>query len=583
MDEKVIATTAAELTDVDEIAREPRDNVREKNGASATTTALLSDESNCFADESASCKPDKNLTAAIWTIVCGVALPCKSTTPNVTHAASHSQSVAGIPVIVVSAVLLWLVLSNRVHPKTGLPELQSPVEHDRCSGFIDCVGYARHHAGPAYYVDGNPSTITTIASWTSRVIPYLTSSIMALVAFFAARRIVTKSNHGADADLLSPEQLTLLIDLLGGKGIEPLKDTILHRWAHKKKLVDPVPMAFSALLTITLLGQVALCTSATWMLTIDRLTIPLVDTWFGIATAPASITQLLTVDEWYEKQASSTVGGHSLGFVPSDPTATDAGFMSSRVLNASMCPDGPGGFAAMAGAEWMSCNINWDESNGAGDYYTWLQGVDDAIKVLQDATFEPSNVSSYPANYTAGNVLREWDGPVYYYLDNPRARAGVDYKAKTLAISTQCSPMTIQCLRNETWPQNRWGNFSCSPGFAANFSFSGVSQLPDWDDPSLNPVGANTYLPTPAVGLAFSKDADFSNRVGAFNSSLSYDGTHRSVEGASGYEFLFPQNPLHFLAWAQGFPSLTAEQFATTNASGNPLLADHQVSRLEQA
>lgn len=154
-----------------------------------------------------------------------------------------------------SIVLIWLVLSNSVSPRVGLSELRTPTEDTPCTGFIDCVSYTRHHAGPAWYVDANPSTITTIASWTSRVIPYLTSSIMALVAFFAARKIVTKSRDGSEADLPSPEQLTLLIGLLGGAGFEPLKDTIMHRWAHKTKLVDPIPLAFSALLVITLLGS----------------------------------------------------------------------------------------------------------------------------------------------------------------------------------------------------------------------------------------------------------------------------------------------------------------------------------------
>lgn len=154
----------------------------------------------------------------------------------------------------VSIVLIYLVLAYRVVPQTGLPELSLPVDHTRCTGFTECISYARHRAGPVWYVDGNPSTITTIASWTSRVIPYLTSSIMALVAFFAARKIVTKSNQGNGDDLPSPEQLTLLIGLLGGSTLEPLKDTIVHRWAHKTKLVDPIPLAFSALLVITSLG-----------------------------------------------------------------------------------------------------------------------------------------------------------------------------------------------------------------------------------------------------------------------------------------------------------------------------------------
>jgi hypothetical protein len=54
---------------------------------------------------------------------------------------------------------------------------------------------------------------------------------MALVAFFAARCIVTKSKKSTGDALPSPEQLKFFIDLLGGKGLEPLKDTLLHRFA----------------------------------------------------------------------------------------------------------------------------------------------------------------------------------------------------------------------------------------------------------------------------------------------------------------------------------------------------------------
>jgi hypothetical protein len=219
----------------DRISLEKTGNPDTKAGVTATTTALLDGDEPQHADESGIRKADRNLKAAIWTIVCGVALPC-------------------VPVIIISAVLIYMVLGSEAPYMTGLPELEPPKNHTKRHGAIECLSWFRHNAGPAYYVMQNPSTITTVASWTSRVIPYLTSSIMALVAFFAARRIVTKSTKGSGDDLPTPEQLTLLIDLLGGKGLEPLKDTLLHRWVHKRKLVDPIPLAFGALFSITLLG-----------------------------------------------------------------------------------------------------------------------------------------------------------------------------------------------------------------------------------------------------------------------------------------------------------------------------------------
>lgn len=209
-----------------------------------TVTGIAVSEDSSSLDEKANAevengckKPDRDVAAAIWAIVCGVALPC-------------------IPVIVVSAVLLYFIFRYRIVTREGWPDLQIPVNHTHThQSAIQTLHDIRHQGGSAaYYVHFNPSTITTIASWTGRVIPYLSSSIMALVAFFAARRIVTRSKRGDGSDLPTPEQLTLLIGLLGGSGFAALKDTVLHRWAKKERLVDPIPFAFYALFLITFVG-----------------------------------------------------------------------------------------------------------------------------------------------------------------------------------------------------------------------------------------------------------------------------------------------------------------------------------------
>ena len=208
-----------------------------KTTVTATATPVFRDYEVVAAEESGSAPPDRNVAAAIWAIVCGVALPC-------------------IPVIIISVVLMYFISHYQVIPRPGWPELQIYADHTHQStNFTQKLHDARHTGGnPAYYVAYNPSTITTIASWTGRVIPYLSSSIMALVAFFAARRIVTKSKSGDGSDLPTPEQLTLLIGLLGGNSFGPLKDTVLHRWAEKKRLVDPIPFAFFALFLVTSVG-----------------------------------------------------------------------------------------------------------------------------------------------------------------------------------------------------------------------------------------------------------------------------------------------------------------------------------------
>jgi hypothetical protein len=66
------------------------------------TTTAVQDEHYALVDtETVTCQPDKNLKAAIWTIVCGVTLPC-------------------IPITIVTIVLLWFIFAHRIIPELGL-------------------------------------------------------------------------------------------------------------------------------------------------------------------------------------------------------------------------------------------------------------------------------------------------------------------------------------------------------------------------------------------------------------------------------------------------------------------------------
>jgi hypothetical protein len=82
---------------------------------------------------------------------------------------------------------------------------------------------------------------------------------MALVAFYAAHHLVLRLRLGDGSDLPSPEQLTILITLLGS-----LKDTLFFRYGRREKLMSPLPAAFSALLVITLLRSVLQFLSSTF-------------------------------------------------------------------------------------------------------------------------------------------------------------------------------------------------------------------------------------------------------------------------------------------------------------------------------
>jgi hypothetical protein len=159
-----------------------------KPTVAAATTEISKNSSSVGRDAQ---RPDQNIKGAIYAIVCGVVLPC-------------------IPVIVISAVLLCIIFKHRIVPQPGWPELYATRDQQKLENITSWISEIRHQGGkPAYYVAYNQSTITTIAAWTGRVIPHLSSSIMPLVDFLAARHMAHKSKHGNNSDLPTPEQLTI--------------------------------------------------------------------------------------------------------------------------------------------------------------------------------------------------------------------------------------------------------------------------------------------------------------------------------------------------------------------------------------
>ena len=167
---------------------------------------------------------------------------------------------AGIPFVIVATicgVLLGLTFANRVILEPGWPELQlaaaSPNSSSSTSLLTQAESLKENGGSGAYYIHFNPSSLTTIASWTGKVIPYLSSATMALAAFFAADHIRQKSRTGRDEELLTPHQLSLLLGLLSG-GAEQLWDTVRYRCKRGRHLPKPIPVVFTALCVTMLLG-----------------------------------------------------------------------------------------------------------------------------------------------------------------------------------------------------------------------------------------------------------------------------------------------------------------------------------------
>ncbi|ETN36248.1 uncharacterized protein HMPREF1541_08525 [Cyphellophora europaea CBS 101466] len=444
-----------------------------KTHVQATTVSVEEDRA---ASEEAVVLPERRLKQAIWAIVGGVALPC-------------------IPIIVITAVLLYFIFHFRVDLTKGLPEFAPTVNetHRDVNSWID---YIRHQGGaPAYFVDYNPSTLTTIASWTSRVIPYLSSSIMALVAFFSARHIVLKSKHGDEhgSHLPTPEQLSLLINMLNGNGFSPLKDTILHRYRKREKLISPLPAAFTALFFITMLG----------------LAIPIVDSWFGIATKPFTIQQL----------------------TPNNANISSFG----RAFNYTRFPSGPRDNGTVNSNnpfnEWWPVTLF--PANGHG---SWFLDLYDTLSVAYGISKEHKI-----HNYT------DPSGIEYLYIGDTEQGPAIDFQAKTFGVSAQCIPMTQLCYSN--FAGNGGYLFNCTPAFGGNLWQNFLNSSATLDDAYGLPGGG------PNVGVAFAENPELTVAGGqtyvAPNGWLPEEG----MTLGNNVTKIYPTNPLYYGAWGVEYPA----------------------------
>jgi hypothetical protein len=183
----------------------------------------------------------EHMDGAFVSIICSAAIPC------------------GL-IMIIAGALIGVILCTRINRDEGYPELQGEsksITFSNSNGVLAQLNDFKKTGGnPAFFIHFNPSSLTAIATLTGKVIPYLSSSIMALVAFFAARRIIVSSRDTNDDNLLSPHQLAILIGLLGGSSLGPLNDCVKYHFKNKQKWISPLPHAFTALFAATLLGFV---------------------------------------------------------------------------------------------------------------------------------------------------------------------------------------------------------------------------------------------------------------------------------------------------------------------------------------
>lgn len=163
---------------------------------------------------------------------------------------------AAVPSIILSAATALLIVftfRNRVTLSNGSGELQAP----HLSGNSTLISrnfteFVKTGGSNAYYVRFNPSTLTTIASITGKLVPYLSSAIMGLVALFAADFVQKTSQKEQNDKLLTPSQLTVLVGLLSGR-LEELWKATRSREKMGGKYGTPISYTLTIFIIITIL------------------------------------------------------------------------------------------------------------------------------------------------------------------------------------------------------------------------------------------------------------------------------------------------------------------------------------------
>lgn len=163
-----------------------------------------------------------------------------------------------IPVAVVCAVLLTLIFRNRIQdPYTVVQEIKQVHSSDLINQTLFEVNQLKAGGTSVYFLwaskQTTPGTLHTIASITGKVMPFITSTSMALVAFFAGRRIIDVTRARKQQSMPTPHQMSILISLLNGSGLRPLWETMKYRFQNHEPLVQPVPLAFWSLAWIVIL------------------------------------------------------------------------------------------------------------------------------------------------------------------------------------------------------------------------------------------------------------------------------------------------------------------------------------------
>lgn len=166
-----------------------------------------------------------------------------------------AAAIPSLLVLSVTGVLIGLTLKHRVKINAGLPELQAPPSGNNTAPLNNFDSLVQTGGSNAYYIDFNPSSLSTIASVTGKFIPYLSSAVTGIAAFFAANSIHKITQSEQDAKLLTPKQMSILLGLLLS-GWQGMWDSICYRAKRGNRFNGPLLAIVITLTFTTLLGYV---------------------------------------------------------------------------------------------------------------------------------------------------------------------------------------------------------------------------------------------------------------------------------------------------------------------------------------
>ncbi|KAI9662266.1 MAG: hypothetical protein M1821_008433 [Bathelium mastoideum] len=440
-----------------------------------------------------------NIQGALADLLLGAFLPC-------------------IPVVLVCVVLLAIIFHYRADLDPGWHSLQAPSAYNGTNQTVldELTRLGSNGGTPDYLIHFNPGLLVAIASWTLKIIPFVTPFSMALVAFFAGHHILNATQSHETGQLPTPHQTSLLIGLLTGGGAQPLWDVIKYRRQHPERLVPPITVAFAALAFIVF----------------NTFAIGAAETWFGAATQPVNQPIIIRHDK--------PVLSYGRGF--------NTSYCGENIWAPYPCPSN-----AAAECNYPCSITSWNHTTKLNGTQA-KQGVTHAQEAAQ--TLLNNSATNQIRNTTTSISTNEHgtnDTLQFYFLGDARAGGNkTDFLTDTTAVTTSCEVVTQECTLG---PDNT--GFSCPWGYKSDSStFSGEVGV----DASTVPNSINDS----AVGIQFFKDADLTRPVGLGNQST---------------ELFSAQNPIYFMHWSKGFPpmdtststfdAMTSGGYLKTDSSGD--------------